>query len=194
MAKEVSDKLTYCQGKSYHRANFFKLLDSPRQFKEQDMQKNQDEYLCFLEALKYKIKKEGRGGQQRVAIDAGISKAYLSQLLAEVRRAGFKTQVSIARAFGFDYYKFLEFGEKLLSNSKIDVAESQGGPTGLYAIQHEHKDLIDKFINKETAYEINKKLLEIERNDPDKFREIQDYIDFIHERIKAKKIVNGNSE
>lgn len=198
MAIEVSDMLSCCQVKSYHDANFFKLPDCASRFKNRDMQKNQDEYLCFLTALKHKIRKEGRGSQQRVAIDADISKAYLSQLMSGVRRASFQTQVAIAKSFSFDYYKFLEFGEKLLANKSSDEdaiapGKKEGTPK-LHPIQQEHKGLIDRFINKETAYDINKKLLEIEKADPNKFKEIQDYVDFIYQRIESKKIANGNSE
>ena len=74
-------------------------------------------------------------------------------------------------------------------NSTNDLLEK----ARLTVITTEHKNIIDSFQNKEIAYEINKKLLEIEKAAPDKLETIRAMIDGVYNTISRKKrTVNGS--
>jgi len=52
-----------------------------------------------------------------IAIAADVSEAYISQIKNKKRHAGFKGQVKIAEACGYDYLDFLQLGQKLIEGS-----------------------------------------------------------------------------
>ncbi|MCF8094439.1 MAG: helix-turn-helix domain-containing protein [Desulfobacteraceae bacterium] len=133
--------------------------------------------------------------QKKIAELTGLSQSFIGQISRGGKRGSESNRRKIAAIYGFDgtapgktYDDFLSLGKRLLNPDNNEENSS------IKIVNLEHKNLIEAFQNKAAAYEINKKLLEIEKTDPDKFKEIQDYIDFIHERIEAKKIANDNSE
>jgi transcriptional regulator with XRE-family HTH domain len=71
----------------------------------------EDEY--FRTALLGILAEKGRGAQNTLSIDAGLSDAYVSQIINGKRHATQKTQVRIAEALGMDYVDFLALGKKL---------------------------------------------------------------------------------
>ena len=73
------------------------------------MKKAQKEYEYFMRALRICL--IGWGSQNRAAIGANISEAYISQILHKKKRASFDAQVAIANAFGFEYIDFLRMGK-----------------------------------------------------------------------------------
>lgn len=178
------------------------------------MEQKQDEYAFFLKALKDFDSREGRGFKTRLAIDADISAPYLTQILKQQRRAGFETQVAIANALEWDYYKFLEYGRSLIlteNSTKSDRehvysgtdlnwqgearhAEPKDKPKKPKVLEIEHKCLVEMFIDKPTAKEINKKLLDLEKHDPELYRDAKRYIDYLHAQVDIKKIAGENSE
>jgi len=78
----------------------------------------EDEY--FRTALIGILAEKGRGGQNTLSIDAGLSDAYISQIINGKRHATQKTQVRIAEALGMDYVDFLALG-KALTKGEAEV-------------------------------------------------------------------------
>ena len=87
-----------------------------------------DTYDYFLAALSHTVKKMGRGAITTIAIEAGVSQGYLSQILnkKKAKKAGFQAQLKIAKACGYSYEDFLMVGKKLLE--KGQEAETADDP------------------------------------------------------------------
>jgi len=79
-------------------------------------------------------------------------------------------------------------------NGKQESSPENETESKIRAIHQEHKNLIDAFLDKTTAYDINKKLLEIERYDPEVFQHVKDYVDLIYSKIDIKKNAGNDSE
>lgn len=79
-----------------------------------------DIYNAFLTALRHFADKEGYGGQSVFAANAGISNGYLSQILKrpDIKKAGLKTQIALAKACGYEIEDFILFGKKLLAEKQ----------------------------------------------------------------------------
>lgn len=78
-------------------------------------------YAYFDAAFRYFADKKGYGFQTFIAQKAGVSAAFVSQLLrCTKKRCSFGFQVSIAEALGFTYEDFLRFGREL-----IEVQQTQ---------------------------------------------------------------------
>lgn len=58
-------------------------------------------YEYFLSALNGYASKKGYGVQRNIALQAGITEAFVSQIMAGTNRASVKTQTAIAKACGF---------------------------------------------------------------------------------------------
>jgi len=89
------------------------------------------------------------------------------------------------------------FGYMLSSN--LDNENQESGPDNeteakIRAIHQEYKNLIEAFLDQATAYDLNKKLLEIERYDPEIFQHIKDYVDLIYSKLNLKKNAGNDSE
>ena len=90
-----------------------------------------DTYDYFLAALSHTVKKTGRGAITSIAIDAGISHGYLSQILSKKKskKAGFQAQINIAKACGSSYEDFLMLGKKLLKEGlEAEAADDSPEP------------------------------------------------------------------
>ncbi len=75
-------------------------------------------YKCFYIALKSYTDSYGRGVQNILAIEIKSSESHISQILKGKRKAGFNAQVSLAKACGYSYDKFLALGRKLLEGNE----------------------------------------------------------------------------
>ena len=80
-------------------------------------------YEYFLSALKMAVAREGHGGKSFIANKAGVSPAFIGQILnpAHKTKAKVDTQKKIAQASGYSYDEFLELGKKLLSNEGVPL-------------------------------------------------------------------------
>lgn len=80
-------------------------------------------YNAFLQALRHFLEKEGHGGRSVLAANVGISNAMLSKMLnnPERTKASLKTQIAIAKIYGYDHAAFIDLGRKLLSGDESEV-------------------------------------------------------------------------
>jgi len=158
-------------------------------------------YREFRDALNYLLEKEWRGRQKILASKSGISNPFLSQLKKGERVCSAGTCFKIAKEMGRTYEEMLALGRalenksdgKLSVNEKTDIYgnETEKNDNVLKLIK-EHKNIIEDFKDKKAAYEINKKLLEIEKTSPETFEIIRKMIDIHYEAVKPKKnTVNG---
>lgn len=153
----------------------------------------------FAAALRYYLKNKPNRAltQAEVARRVGVSQSFIGKLSRNECQGKENIRRNIAAIYGYDgsglgrtYDDFLALG-KQLSGGAETVAEEQ---SRFRVLSVEHRNLIEAFADKLSAYEINKKLLEIERLDPDEFEKVKEYVDFIHARLAAKKIADQNSE
>lgn len=98
-----------------------------------------------------------------------------------------KKKEKIATILGTTYVDMLQLGREL------DEAERpQPRPAGKNYVPLPHKDIINQFQDKETARQINQMLVDIERTDPSKYKEVVDFIAWKHDQVKTvKKTCNG---
>ncbi|NOX34552.1 MAG: hypothetical protein GXP56_12620 [Deltaproteobacteria bacterium] len=82
-------------------------------------------YKKFLATLKYEAKKNWYRQNNILAMEAGISSGSLTEILKENSKATFETREALARACGYEYEDFLEFGKELLAgkdkNSLVSI-------------------------------------------------------------------------
>lgn len=67
----------------------------------------------FRIALSHIVNERGRGTQNTLSIDTGLSDAYISQVIAGKRSPSVNVQIKIVKALGIDYLDFLALGKKL---------------------------------------------------------------------------------
>lgn len=154
----------------------------------------------FAVALRHYLKNKPNRAltQAEIAKRVGASQSFIGKLSRNKCQGKECIRRKIAAVYGYDgsgpgrtYDDFLALGKQLSGNADAATEEQS---QQLKVLSIEHRNLIDTFTNKLGAYEINKKLLEIERIDPDEFEKIREYVDFIHARLEAKKIAPENSK
>jgi len=79
----------------------------------------------FRNALVRIVNERGRGAQNTLSIDTGLSDAYISQVIAGKRTPSMKVQIKIVKSLGIDYLDFLAQGKKITEDEpgKITLAE-----------------------------------------------------------------------
>lgn len=84
------------------------------------MEPYEEIYNAFLTALRHFVEKDGYGSQSVFAANAGLSNAALSRILklGDKKQASLKSQVSLAKACGYNYEDFIALGRKLLSGDE----------------------------------------------------------------------------
>jgi hypothetical protein len=78
-------------------------------------------YDCFVAALRYWLNKKGRGAQNFLAVESGVSQTLLSLILnpKATKRAGIDSQEAIIKAAGFKTYEdAIRFGRSLIETGK----------------------------------------------------------------------------
>ncbi|MCG8639122.1 MAG: hypothetical protein MI862_05275 [Desulfobacterales bacterium] len=76
-------------------------------------------YLYFLTALKHEIKTHWYRQQGTLANEAGISGAFLSDIIKKRTEPSFLNKKALAYACGYDYEEFLEYGRNLKEEKPI---------------------------------------------------------------------------
>jgi phage repressor protein C with HTH and peptisase S24 domain len=89
------------------------------------MGKNFDELDYFRAALRYAVEKKGWGSRMELAINAGLSEGYISQIINDKRNPSFDVQRRIAKTFDFSYLDFLVLGKKILVGEPTNVLEER---------------------------------------------------------------------
>ncbi|SCY84372.1 hypothetical protein [Desulfoluna spongiiphila] len=79
---------------------------------------NDPTYNRFLRALQRVVEKDWHRKKSVLALEAGISGGYLSEVLNGNKRASFDKQHAIVKACGYSYDDFLALGESLLAGEE----------------------------------------------------------------------------
>ena len=74
---------------------------------------------CFVEALKKKMKEQGRGAKKNLAANVGVSPNHLSDILAKRKNAGQKLKERIAETLDLTFEDMLMLGRHLVED-KVD--------------------------------------------------------------------------
>ena len=83
------------------------------------MKTNDPTYNRFMQALQYVVEKDWHRKKSALAIDAGVSGGYLSEVLNGNKRASFLKQNDFVKACGYTYDDFLAIGESLLTGEDL---------------------------------------------------------------------------
>jgi hypothetical protein len=131
------------------------------------------------EAVAIYVKSNGRGSAKRLAKDLGISPTIISEILNNPNR---ETKMNTcAKIINFlrdeiDISTLSAIETDAIENSPIDIA---------------HRNIIQRFENKELAKEINGKLLELEGYDSALLLKASAYIDGLLDAVRPMK--NGTN-
>ena len=148
---------------------------------------NDPNYQKFLTALDLEVEKSWKGNLKELYKEAGISKSYFSEIQNRRKKASFKMQVSIAEACGFTYEQFLNY-----SPSTPTAPHLPGSVCELDPFTREHEELVKGFVSKKIALELNRMLIELDKDDPIRFAALVTIVDkFVKgsdfEEIRAEK-------
>lgn len=168
-----------------------------------NMKKNsmQTPYREFRIALNCLIEKNWQGKQEELARTAKISFPFLSQIKKGERVSSSKVQFNLAQVMGISYEDMLALGRELINQNdseKIKDPEEDSEKIGEdnkpkpTVVHIDHMKIVEQFQDKKTAYDINRKLLEIEREAPELYKEIKNFIDYNHQKIDRKKTAVGD--
>ena len=80
-------------------------------------------YDFFLRALNDYASKKGYGVQRNIALQAGITEAFISQIMAGTNRASARTQAAISKACGFQTLEDMLQAGKLFQDQMAEPAE-----------------------------------------------------------------------
>lgn len=121
-----------------------------------------------------------------IAISADVSEAYISQIKNQKRRAGFKGQVKISNACGYDYLDFLQLGRELIEGAAEKPESPKGSVEKLDPVVSMHQDVIKRFKDQKTAKEVNENLITIEATDRDEYLKLVGRIETKAEDLKSR--------
>lgn len=156
--------------------------------------------LEFRIALKYLIERYWKGREGVLANNAGISPAFLSRIKNSHKVASAQTQYQISKALKKPYEEILALGRALQStkkesdtvNENITDYRCDNKANILSMLITEHQNLIESFQDKKGAYDLNRKLIEIEKKMPEAYEKIKEIVDIYYRDLKRKKrTVNG---
>lgn len=155
--------------------------------------------LSFAAALSYFLKNKPKKyiTQKYIGKKVGHSQSYIGKLAKGEREGHEETRRKIAAVYGYDglegkktYEDFIIFDTEILKEKEKPSEECTKSEHEkdimFHVILTEHKSLVEKFQNKELAYEINQTLLKIEQVDPERLEEIKEYIDLVYNRLSKK--------
>lgn len=69
------------------------------------------------------------------------------------------------------------------------MPQKRGRPKKVKKLQHD--EIINRFRDKDTARKINMMLVELEKRDPGKYKQVEAYVLALYESIKFQKTANG---
>lgn len=72
--------------------------------------------------------------------------------------------------------------------------EPENGGNNIHVLRQQHQNIVQAFADPRAGLEINQALIEIERLDKEEFDRIRDYVQWVRDRVRAKKIADQNSE
>lgn len=132
----------------------------------------------FLAALKFYNDKDYKGQQNELAKKGGISGPYLSEMLAKRKICKPLKQEKLARAAApeLNFEEFIDFGNDLLQKQLHKIKPESNIENFHELTRKKHHWVVDQFQNNELATDINSDLLEIEKRNPERLKDIQLFI------------------
>lgn len=170
---------------------------------------------CFSAALTFFLKTKPFNKnltQSKLGKKIGKTQSYVGKLARGESYGTEEVRRKISAVYGYDgktqgksYDDFISIGQNILiekekkSKNGLDRVNEFITPYGsdknlekikntyLMVLIKQHQGIVEKFKDKETAYEINRLLLEIESTSPEEFEKIFNYIKMIYEFISKKE-------
>lgn len=137
----------------------------------------EDRKAAFSRALRYFIENGKNITQTRISKATGIKQGMISGMKNGTRRGTEESRRAIADYFGKPYEEFLDIGQRLLDGeSAIVLAPSEKPPDNNITTLTEHQNILKYFQNQELALEVNKKLIELEKQNPNILQEVLAYL------------------
>ena len=100
-------------------------------------------HVYFAAAINSYVDLKGRGIQTSLRIDAGITDAYLSQILSGKRKGSLKTLTKIARASEFkSLEEAINIGRMIVLGGGIEATTNKGGA----AMNDRERELMDELL------------------------------------------------
>jgi transcriptional regulator with XRE-family HTH domain len=144
--------------------------------------KDNEEYY-FKEALEFFLAKKNIWTQTWLAKKTGIKQQTISKILRGISQGKEKNRIKIARAFKMDLLSFLNKGKQIFNK--------KNGIQPLTNHNIEHYNIIDEFQNQQLATEINDKLVEIEKTNPEYLEELNDILELKLKRVQKETVSKG---
>lgn len=147
----------------------------------------------FLAALRHLLPKHF-DSQKALALTAGVSRSVINEILKGRRLGRPDTHQKIAKAFDCDLFEFYDKGRKIQDggtapdDDRKPVPKKRGRPKKIEKLPHD--EIIHRFRDKDTARKFNMMLVELENNDPEKYKQAEAYVLALYESIKLKKTAN----
>ena len=142
----------------------------------------------FLQALTDYMR-EKSVTQKVLSIDTGIPRSRISEIVNGKHAPGLRVQERIAISAGYELCDFLARGRSLLSGDAPPPVELPPNQH-VYSLRN---CIIQEFQDQETAKNINSMLLELEKEDVEKFRQAETYITALFDTVKIQKKTRSNS-
>jgi plasmid maintenance system antidote protein VapI len=109
---------------------------------------------CFVAALQYKLKEQGRGAKKKLAQNADVSPNHMSDILALRRNAGQQLKERIAQSLGVSIEEMLVLGRRVIeSQGAIEqsvVEEEQA--TGVDTPSVSLMEMVARILDSNTMY------------------------------------------
>jgi transcriptional regulator with XRE-family HTH domain len=175
------------------------MLLENSQFEKLKCMETTSTYNYFHAALK-KLWREYFSTREALSLEAGVSKATISDILNKKRRGSPEMQERIAAAFRKDLFEFYEIGKKIIEEqgqgnpkSKLDnvidpqTKSKSGRPQKKKITPLNNDEKIRHFKDPDRAGNINFMLSELEKKDPEEYARVEGYIKNAYDRIAPKK-------
>lgn len=150
----------------------------------------------YREALKYHLESR-KIKQADLAAAIGQTPQQLNGFLRGRRNYSETKKEEIAEKLGTTYLDMLNLGRQLLRTSQPPLkpeTDPPGEPCAkvIDMMDLPHEKIIERFSDKCTAKEINLMLVELERNEPELFKQARTYILALYDVLKIKKTANDD--
>ena len=122
----------------------------------------------FYKALKQKEQDYGKRFNKFLHLETGLSTGYISQILSGEKPGSQEAQMLICQKAGIDYNQLLEHPLSSETDTQSPASERDKN----IAILEKHRRVLPDFKNPELALEVNEKLVEAEKSNPNILNEV----------------------
>ena len=126
--------------------------------------------------------------QKVLSIDADVPRSAISEILNGKREPGLRIQEKIVKCTGYELCDFLTRGRSLL-DGESPPPEDPPPNVQFFSLRD---CIINEFQDEETALSINAMLLKLEKEDLEKYRQVEGYIQAMCDTVKLQKKTPSN--